>query len=335
MKRKLFLGFMFIVCMLFGLLSGIVQTQVPTEAQIAFVSTRDGNWEIYVMDADGNNPRNLTNHVSSDRDPSWSPDGQRIVFDSNRDRADNTEIYVMDADGKNSKNLTDHPADDWGAVWSPDGQKIAFSSNRDGNMEIYVMNTDGKNLQRLTKHPATDSFPSWSADSRKIAFNSNRDGNDEIYVIDADGIEKNPRNLTNHLANDWEPAWSSDGRKIAFASWRDGTPKIYIMDADGKNLQRLTDHPAVDQFGHTVKDQWPSWSPDGQSLAFSSSRDGGDRASNFEIYVVDADGADLRRLTNHPAFDANSSWFDPAFTLSVSPSGKLRAIWGQLKQNSN
>ena len=131
--------------------------------------------DIWVMDADGANPRNLTNHIASARSPDWSPDGMRIAFSSDRDKAwefdtwDNQDVYVMNADGTNPINLTNHPARDGGPDWSPDGMRIAFSTNRDGdwkkkpndNWEVYVMNADGINPINLTNHLAWDSSPAW------------------------------------------------------------------------------------------------------------------------------------------------------------------------------
>ncbi|MCH8294258.1 PD40 domain-containing protein [Candidatus Poribacteria bacterium] len=141
-----------------------VRAQAPKQAQIAFVSYRDGNGEVYVMDAEGKNLRNLTNHPAQDGTawlgPAWSPDGEKIAFVSKRDG--NYETYVMDADGKNPRNLTNHPALDGQPAWSPDGQKIAFVSKRDGLEEIYVMDADGKNPHNLTNRPLIqDVTPSW------------------------------------------------------------------------------------------------------------------------------------------------------------------------------
>ena len=312
---------------------------VDAQAQIAFSSNRDGNWEIYVMDADGENQQNLTNNPSDDRDPSWSPDGKRITFFSNRDGhaidgRPTSEIYVMDADGSNPQNLTNDPHDDRYPSWSPDGKRIAFASSRvafDGkipqSLEIYVMDADGRNQQRLTDSPFFDDrHPSWSPDGKRIVFGARREDHFEtkfaityeIYVMDADG--GNQQRLTENRKNDWGPSWSPDGKRIVFASDRKGdlvNIEIYVMDADGGNLQNLTNN--------RVHDRFPSWSSDGERIAFSSDRDG-----NREIYVMDADGGNQQNLTNNPNHDVSAAWFNSSF--SVAPGGKKFTMWGWLKQ---
>ena len=157
------------IVLLLGLLNTLVlsvnvEAQAPRKAQIVFVSDRDGNGEIYVMDTEGKNQRNLTNHPASDFAPAWSPDGKKIAFVSTRRRGSD-DIYVMDAKGRNVQRLTDHPGSDEKPAWSPDGRKIAFNSNRDGSDDIYVMDADGKNVRKITNHPRNDYFPTWSSDS--------------------------------------------------------------------------------------------------------------------------------------------------------------------------
>jgi ribosomal protein L13 len=290
-----------------------IPAPLSIDGRIVFSSKRDGNYEIYVMDADGSNQTRLTDNSAIDVSPVWSPDGTRITFMSYRDG--NSEIYVMDADGSNQTRLTDNATGDWVPAWSPDGTKIAFSSNRDGGDEIYVMDADGSNQTRLTDNAYDDYAPAWSPNGTKIAFESKRDGNSEIYVMDADG--SNQTRLTDNSASDTSSTWSPDGTKIAFSSNRDGGDEIYVMDADGSNQTRLTDNSASDAS--------PAWSPDGTKIAFSSDRDG-----NEEIYVMDANGSNQTRLTDNSTIDGYPDWWNdilptptPTPTLTPTPTPTL------------
>ena len=324
----------------------LLMVVVDAQAQIAFSSNREGpahvihGWptsDIYVMAPDGKNQRRLTNNPASDHSPSWSPDGKRIAFVSERDGHVHrripwftSEIYVMDANGSNQLNLTNNPHDDRSPSWSPDGKRIVFESDRDNdrghNIEIYVMDADGSNQLNLTNNLTEDRYPAWSPDGERIAFSARRerhvvhnlDITYEIYVMDADG--GNQQRLTDNRNNDWYPEWSPDGKRIAFAADRKGDGAkfdIYVMAADGGNQQKLTNN--------RVWDNSPSWSPNGERIAFVSTRD-----ENSEIYVMDADGGNLQNLTNNPHSDSGPAWLNTPF--SVSPTGKKFTMWGRLKQ---
>jgi Tol biopolymer transport system component len=263
-------------------------------AVFAFTSNRDGDYEVYLMNADGSAVAALTNNAASDYVGGWSPDGQKIVFQSDRDG--NSEIYVMNADGSAPTRLTNNPSFEFHPMWSPDGQKIAFASNRDGNYEIYVMNADGTAQTRLTNSPSVDQYAAWSPDGQKIAFASTRDGNYEIYVMNADGTAQT--RLTNNTSSEIAPTWSPDGQKMAFCQdpGSNPDPGIYVMNADGSAQIRLTND------GYE-----PAWSPDGQKIAFQSYL----FVAGFyddEVYVMNADGTNRTRITNNPAQDILPRW---------------------------
>ncbi len=192
------------------------------------------------MDADGGNPMALTTSLGDDTWPTWSPDGTRIAFSSERDG--DRELYVMNADGTNDVRLTEHPGPDSKPRWSPDGSKIAFESERDGEWEIYVMNTDGSNQVNLTNSPSSsDHRATWSPDGSRIAFESTRDGNFEIYVMNADG--SGVVRLTDSPGQDLSASWSPDGTKILFTSGRAGNLDIYSMEVGAGALTVLDPQP--------------------------------------------------------------------------------------------
>jgi TolB protein len=188
----------------------------PDGHRIAFMSNRDGDMEIFVMQADGTKERRLTNNATFDAQPTFSPNGQRIAFVSDRDG--NDEIYTMNANGTNVRRLTNTPTSESRPNYSPDGGRIAFRTNRDGNGDIYVMNADGTRETPLTTDPALDVEPAFSPslDGQQIVFRSNRvdvDGTTDadIYVMSADGPGEQTNltiGLTGQSADrrpDWQP----------------------------------------------------------------------------------------------------------------------------------
>ena len=264
--------------------------------KIVFQSNRDGNWEIYVMDADGSDLKRLTENEWDDEYPVSSPDGEEIVFKSNRDG--NWEIYKMSADGSRVMRLTHCEAEDADPCWSPDGKTIAFHSARDGNWEIYITDVEGMDAIGVTNSSFKEILPAWSPDGEKISFTGNRFFGWQVYVMDADGNERmRVTNQKGACRSDWSP----DGSKLVYVtSHADRKGDIWVMNADGTDKRRLT----IDSANY---DYFPAWSPDGGKIVFAKTPD--KKTGNWEIWVMNADGSSPVQITHHPAQDKFPDWF--------------------------
>ena len=180
-------------------------TWSPDGAHVAFASDRDGDEEIYVVNADGGGLQRLTDNDARDTAPDWSADGSQIAFESNRDGR--RQIYVMQADGSHQRRLTNSDASDYSPAWSPDGTQIAFHSSRDGGWKIFVMNRDGSDPRRLTNNEGQAADPVWSPDGTQILYSIHNAGKDPgLYIVNADG--RNSRFLPATIGgyqHDWHP----------------------------------------------------------------------------------------------------------------------------------
>lgn len=270
--------------------------------RISFMTTRDGNFEIYSMDAKGENLKNLTCNKATDYGFSYTSDG-KLVFYSNRDG--NDEVYLQQADGKKAVNLTNHAAADRITFVSPDGKKIAFSSTRDHEAgEIYVMDIDGSNVKRLTNNDNFEDAPSWSPDGKQLVFSRDikpasdtskeTPSNGELFIMDSDG--GNQRRLTNRPGFDGGPQFSPNGQQIAFyGKTETGNYEIFLMEADGSNITNLTEDP--------LEDYSPAWSPDGKWIGYTK----GD-SKNYDVWLIHLATRIKTRLTTQPKRDESPFW---------------------------
>lgn len=222
-----------------------------------FQSNRDGNFEIYVMDANGGNQRRITNSPSNDITPSWSPDGSLILFATDRDG--NWEIYTVHPDGSQPTRLTTPVGANTAPSWTADGGKILFVSTRDAvNGELYLMGPDGSNVERVTNDPSVKDTPVMTADGKSILFTMNDKGRLAIAVYNT--AERSLRVLTPDNCNAMNPSIGPDGQ-VVFSSDRDGNLDLYSMTTNGENITRLT----------TSQDaaRTPVWAHGGESIVYA------------------------------------------------------------------
>ncbi len=224
-----------------GVASAFPPSISPDGAHVLFGGAGFGGAiDVFLVAADGSGLTNLTKDPHTDDSPDWSPDGSRILFES--DRNGDFKIFVMDADGSNVKALTNHLGDDQRPDWSPDGNQVAFQRSSGGRPDVFVMDADGSNVVQLTDDVGDDGAPIWSPNGQKILFRSNRTGEYGIWVMAPDGSDERAVIVTDHQGNIRAPAWSPDGTKVVFASDHGGADfNLYVVDAEGGAARQLTD----------------------------------------------------------------------------------------------
>ncbi len=212
--------------------------------------------------------------------------GGLIVFENEEKSDYNYELFVMNADGSELTKLTDNPAFDGAPSFSPDVKKFAFTSTRNGNMNVFIFNLEayikGEPTEAIQLTDEGNNYcPAWAPDNSSIVFTSDRDGGFKIYKMNIDGSDEE---IFIDLDGAFYPSWSSDSKKLVFNAKANGTNEIYSIDATGENIVRLTNN--------SVDDQFASWSPDGENIAYSSS----DSITLFDIYTMDKNGESIVKL---------------------------------------
>lgn len=314
------------------------EKKIVMKSTIAFISTRHNpkatlfESQIYLMDADGTNARRITENQYGDNFPALSPDGSKIVFESNRLRTkeepiNTSHLFLMNTDGTEQTLLARGSS----ATWSPDGKKIAFHASASGtgrptkpfpgaatiDNDIFTLNVNNvlkKNAKpkNITNSPeAIDEDPDWSLDGKKILFTSHLVADDkldsataEIYVMNANGKGKRVR-LTDNAEEERAPVWSPDGKRIVYMCRTGGSDfEVCVMNADGTKQLQLTDN--------TLGELTCSWSLDGQKIIFHRVRTPGIGAAggvpDYQLWLINTDGTGETRLTDTPGLNAFANW---------------------------
>jgi TolB protein len=267
------------------------------ETKIYYVSTRSGNKEIFVMDYDGMNERQLTHLGTLSLSPHVSPDNSRVAFSSLGRDGWSIRMFSLDLN-----RMVAFPA--WGdttlsPAWSSDGTKLAFSSARTADPEIYVCDASGGNARRITSFRGPDVSPVWNPKTNaQIAWVSGRTKLPQIYIMDADGANISRMTDGGYATS---PSWSPSGQFLAFAwnrSYGPGAPggeDIYVMDIASKRWTQLTHDAGANDF--------PSWSPDSRHIVFQREMNG-----HTEIWMMLADGTDQQQLTHGGGSNTMPNW---------------------------
>ncbi|MBL8164868.1 MAG: PD40 domain-containing protein [Anaerolineae bacterium] len=273
----------------------------PDGTQIAFFTRHNDQMQLQVMTSAGRAKRILA-QISGQigANPAWSPDGNWIAYsDNSRQRPG---IVRVRADGDEARRITDFRAD-W-LAWSPDGLRLAFVADCDNNCDLYVVNVDGSDLRRLTRNGTFDMLPAWSPDGERLMFMSNRDGYFDLYLIALDCNEHQrggcpAQRLTNDRSFDGYPAWSPDGTRLLFSSDRTGNFDIFTLDTACLPMPERCEATLRQLTNQRSSERSQVWSPDGDRIAFISA---------FDLYVMNADGSEQRRMIGGVLPDQVLGW---------------------------
>jgi TolB protein len=265
----------------------------PFDSRLAFISTRSGRFkELYVMNLDGSDLRQLTRNQTINLSPSWAPDARSLIFTSYKDGR--PKLYEIDVLSGRERLVPTGPGMVMGGSFSPDGREIAVTrAGPKGDSEILLVSPEGRMVSRLTESQTINVSPSFSPNGSQLAFCSGRTGSPQIYVMGSGGGQA--RRVSFKGSYNTQPVWSPKGDKIAYTGRVDGRFQVFVVAADGGEATQITSSR-----GDNVD---PTWSPDGRYLIFSSTR-----AGKGQLYFSDARGIRQRQLITSPGSDSSPAW---------------------------
>jgi Tol biopolymer transport system component len=288
----------------------------PDRPLVVYEASADGVTNIYTIDPETAETKQITFGDGFDGTPAWSPDGERIVFVSDRDGQQRRDMYVMDADGANAQRLTDTPdAGELSPRYSPDGTRIAYIVDGAEGWSLWETTAQGTGARQLAGGYAFAEFPAWSPEADELFFAaiergeaaasgassiyaSSGDSTAHIFSLDMETLDV--RTVIRTEGIDVCPHLMPDGASLLYASTRtadNAKHRIYLHDLDSDDTTGSSDAVLTDA---AARSDYPDPSPDGARIVFTSDRDG-----NTEMYVMNADGSEQRRLTNTPDMREN------------------------------
>ena len=316
--------------------------QAPTTPKILFTSGVDGNYEVFIMNPDGSEQINLTQHRANDLQAVWSPTGEKILFVSDRSRGIR-DLYMMNPDGSNVRRVFKKKIENWRTdpTWSPDGKQFAYRyiNWNNGEFGIYIATLGEQDVEKLVDKGTS---PVWSPDGKEIAYTAYpAPGWGEVRRVSLIDIRtRKQRFILPKKAMSWQngPSWSNTGDKLVFSwckhpfppdfnpradrfppEWRN-KETIYIVNRDGTELQQL-----VGEDGNYT--QYPALSPNGEEVLYTQEIN-----RQFQVFKMDLNSG-VRTQMTHTEWNFSGDWFDPAYALPVSPQPQLlTTTWGDMKK---